>query len=311
MLVFYTIWFLLFASSLFPEEAKDCARCHGMETLAARTQGGGVRSFFIHPGKFDDSYHKELKCTECHSKGLEIYPHRSEALPSADCLHCHGEKKDFWDKTEEKKALLSKMKDIETEYRVSIHSESNVKCETCHNPHEFNLDLEREKGLDHLIKTENELCLNCHLEPRKWKSFRKEDAEPKDYRHPFVVHAWLPSRELHWEKVRCLDCHSSYSGTNLSHHIQKKEKAVRDCKSCHSNDSILKDKLYKMALRQEKNKSGLMNTMLWNEAYIIGATRNFYLDLLSSLSFGLGFLVMAFHGFMRYKTSKRMEGKSE
>jgi predicted CXXCH cytochrome family protein len=279
---------------------EGCARCHGMKTLAVRLPGEGVRSFYIHPEKFQTSYHRELKCTECHSNEYNAYPHADLPALSSDCLHCHQE---TWRDQETTEGIqkLKSQKDISLEFKRSIHFDTKMKCETCHNPHEFNLEHERQKGLRNLIQIQNNLCLQCHKNPRQLDLYRKEPKDNYSYRPLELVHSWLPSRELHWQKLRCIDCHSSYGDSNLSHHIVKKEEAVRDCSKCHSNDSILKDKLYKLYSREEKDRKGFLNAVIWNESYIIGATRNLYLDIISTSSFILGLFAMFFHAGFRYR----------
>jgi hypothetical protein len=312
--------FVFLATGLICDENKECFRCHKMESLSELQPDGSIRSFHISEKHFQISNHSKLSCSECHETGYKQYPHTAEeAVRSTDCNSCHKDHHlfDFSNtncetqpaggcRTQEKKELIAKIDSIVTEFENSTHFKNakSIHCFTCHNPHTFNKEEEKKAGLKNFISLENDVCLSCHTNKTKYTSYQKPDSK-KEWKELAWVHEWIPSRELHWQNVRCLDCHSSYQNTNLSHHILPSEDAVRNCNSCHTDKSILNDKLYKLYSQQEKERYGMINSILWNQAYIIGATRNVWLDGISSLSFAGGLFAMCVHAFFRYRANRK------
>jgi NAD-dependent SIR2 family protein deacetylase len=144
------------------------------------------------------------------------------------------------------------------------------------------------------------MCLNCHQTGDSEGILINADVPPVEFSHE-----WLPERDLHWNKVRCVDCHTSYEGKNLAHNIMPKEKAVKNCESCHSKNSILMTKLYKFEHKESREKMGFINGVLLSEAYVIGSTRNKIMDNASFLIFGLAFFGIAVHGFIRFMSNKK------
>ena len=101
-----------------------------------------------------------------------------------------------------------------------------------------------------------------------------------------IAHSWLPARENHWEHVRCLDCHTSYDPPNRSHFVMQKDRAVRDCESCHTGNTLLARKLYLQDDGIAGDRAGFINAAVFNDSYVIGATRNIWLDLIGALMVG-------------------------
>jgi len=58
--------------------------------------------------------------------------------------------------------------------------------------------------------------------------------------------------------------------------------------------------LYKFQIREKRNKLGFFNASILSESYIIGANRNYYLNVVSIVIFGLVFTGVLFHGLLRF-----------
>jgi formate-dependent nitrite reductase cytochrome c552 subunit len=86
--------------------------------------------------------------------------------------------------------------------------------------------------------------------------------------------------DLHTTAARCVDCHTEGKEETI-HRILPAARAQRDCVQCHSRDSLLLRKLYKHAADKERSEGGLVNSVIYNEAYLIGATKYEWLDKLS------------------------------
>jgi len=87
----------------------------------------------------------------------------------------------------------------------------------------------------------------------------------------------------------------------VAHDILPKEKAVKNCVECHSTNTMLTSKLYKYQNIEERKNRGTFNAVLLNQAYVIGANRNIYLNIVSAIIFGLSLLGVAIHVFFRIK----------
>jgi hypothetical protein len=99
------------------------------------------------------------------------------------------------------------------------------------------------------------------------------------------VHNWLPNQELHFQHVRCIECHTEVvDGLNISHNIQEKAKAVKNCVECHSANSRLKSSLYKYQNLQKRNDDE-NGEAIGQASYVIGTHQNPVLKLISILVF--------------------------
>ncbi|MDQ1264869.1 MAG: hypothetical protein QG635_18, partial [Bacteroidota bacterium] len=109
-----------------------------------------------------------------------------------------------------------------------------------------------------------------------------------------------PNISKHWETVRCVDCHSSYTPPNLSHNILPPEKTIKKCEECHSKNSLLMSKLYKHEKKLSREKFGFINGTILSDAYVIGTTRNLLLDSLSVILFIAVLAGIGLHAFLRW-----------
>jgi hypothetical protein len=114
------------------------------------------------------------------------------------------------------------------------------------------------------------------------------------------VHNWLPNQELHFDNVRCLECHTQVQDSLMvSHNILSKDQALRRCNDCHSANSMLKASLYKYENLQARSEEGKVGTVLTNQAYIIGANQSPTLKWLSYVIFFLAIGGICIHLFFR------------
>jgi hypothetical protein len=255
-----------------------CLRCHGWETMGVRRLDGSIRSLGLEVALFDSSAHHELTCVTCHeTKGLQRFPHASFSGKLGDCTSCHTGLDSV--------ATDLRFGEIAGEFQHSVHVQRLNKggvdafsCFTCHDPHTFRLIGDPSLST---IETQNGICLKCHADNDRFARYSARDLPDLD-----AAHVWLPKRDLHWEHVRCLDCHTSYDAPNRSHLILPKEKAVKQCEDCHKRNSLLLQKLYVHRRTGERERAGFMNAALFNDSYVIGATRNTWLDLFGLIAIG-------------------------
>ncbi|MBF0125601.1 MAG: cytochrome c3 family protein [Magnetococcales bacterium] len=277
------------------EKDAQCMRCHGMSTLAYQNPAtGGLRNLSIDAKALAHSDHKDLSCRECHGPGFEAYPHFKEASQERlECLGCHEKSHSF------PKELFES---IERSFNRSVHFQTmqdDFTCFSCHDPHNFRaLSGQSGEHLADVVARDNGVCLRCHDSPEgiRGKTGRLFSTLSQ-------THAWLPEANRHWGSVRCVECHTS-GERERSHFILGKDYAVRKCESCHSRDSMLIAKLYRHRNREERRTAGFIHSVVMNDSYIIGMTRNQWLDW-----GGIGLVVLTLagvggHGLARYLVSR-------
>jgi predicted CXXCH cytochrome family protein len=210
-----------------------------------------------------------------------------EEKPS--CMDCHGGDDTYAD---------YHFEEIEVEFYESVHSTKHSEdftCYMCHNPHSYKISARTNENLKEVIIYDNNICLSCHADIDKYQLIT-------DKQNPSILqkHDWLPNQALHFASVRCIECHSKTNDSILvAHLIQPKELAVKNCVECHSQNSILQASLYKFRAAEGRNKFGFLNPLLMDNSYIIGANRNYYLNVISIFVYGLTLLVILIHTFLR------------
>jgi nitrate reductase cytochrome c-type subunit len=276
-----------------------CLQCHGEKkyklynsdssSFVIRTiseYGYIDKNLFYH----DRSVHRDFSCFDCHAEGYNTFPHpvdlRFEYINQ--CIDCHG--------GDEKYAKFN-FESIEAEYMESIHHgtlEEKFSCWSCHNPHGYVVHARNDKDILEVVQYNNNVCLSCHANVDKFSLLTE---------HKLIEvvpnHDWLPNQELHFKQVRCIDCHTKISETSMvAHLIQGKELAVHNCEECHSQNSRLMSTLYKFRVK-ERREQGFLNSVITNQAYIIGANRNVILNQISLGAFFLLIGVLFIHFIFR------------
>ncbi len=267
-----------------------------MSTLGYKDpESGMLKNLSVIPENFYNSNHKNIECIECHSPDFRSFPHpanlKSENLY---CLNCHQDNP---------KLFKYSFKTIEKDFKQSIHYikfGNKFTCFNCHDPHSFKISARINTEIKKTVLYDNHICLECHNNKTRTASFTDEVIPDLN-----TAHDWLPHKDLHWKFVRCIDCHTQLSSAGVSHKILPKEKALKDCVGCHSANSILVQSLYRFQTKEERNKEGFINAVILNNSYVIGATRNYYLNLLSFIIFGLMIIALTLHGFLRWNSKKK------
>ena len=142
------------------------------------------------------------------------------------------------------------------------------------------------------------MCLQCHGSDEVFAQMSKEPRPDLAEKHE-----WLPNNSLHWAAVRCVECHTPVPKKVLSHEILNAEKAEKNCVACHSTDSTLRVRLYKHLVKEERNTAGFVNSVILNEAYVIGATRNVFLDIAFGIIMAVVIAGIGFHSILRILAS--------
>ena len=276
-----------------PEDLKNiqdsnakCLECHSEDGFDALERQGvdkdKLRDHLVDFGVYSDSSHGRVECKACHVKGFEDFPHADDDKKQINwCDECH----------------TRKFLRIEMQFDESVHAKEGVKdkftCSTCHDPHVFQAAKYMNAPRD-VVRQDNDFCLDCHGSDQGFAQVSKE-ARPDLEKN----HEWLPNRPLHWNAVRCVECHTPVSKKVMSHEILPAEKAEKRCVACHSADSTLRLRLYKHLVSEERSKVGFINSVILNEAYVVGATRNVYLDMAFGIVAALVIGGIGFHTVLR------------
>ena len=282
----------------YAEDNHQCFKCHGDKTYhyynenLERTIKERMNPYFVIDSvEYYESNHWNFSCTDCHSYDYTTFPHpgelRMEERPN--CLLCHGGDDTYADYQFEK---------IEEEFQKSVHSTKHSEeftCWMCHNPHSYKINARTNDKVLKTIEYDNSICLSCHADINKYQLM-------SDITNPnlLVKHEWLPNQALHFLNVRCIECHAEIKGDMMiAHNVQPKEKAVKLCVECHSSNSLLLASLYKHQVQERRSKFGFVNASILNNSYIIGANRNYYLNVISLVLFGMVIIGIGIHATLR------------
>lgn len=289
------------ATKITPEEAErirksndQCLACHSEAGLHALSRPdvnkAELAGRMVDPEAFRQSNHANVECVACHVSGFKEFPHAEKAKKQINwCDECHT------------RQFLR----IEDQFLKSVHAKKAKEqpgaftCVTCHDPHVF-LKASHFSTTRQAVKQDNAMCLQCHASDQRFAQLSKDPRPNLD-----KIHDWLPNTPLHWAAVRCVECHTPVSQSILSHEILPAEKAEKNCVACHSANSTLRVRLYRHLVEQERETAGFINSVILNEAYVIGATRNRYLDLAFGLAAAVTVGGIALHGLARFLAGLR------
>ena len=278
-------------------------------------------SCHLHNMAYDNQYTKALVNYEKSVHGSALIKGNKNA---AVCVDCHGVHKlqksskpdSKINRTNVPNVCGSCHKDVNKEYMASIHGKALAKgnvdaptCSHCHGEHNIQnvpdiphkVFADSKMNFNTVVNNKMVYCLGCHSDETFSKKYNLATFQK--------AHDWMPAQESHWKNVRCVDCHSSQEPPNLAHNILAPQKAVKKCEECHAMNSILMNTLYKHQMELARQKYGFINGMILNDAYVIGTTRNIYLNMASVAIFGLTLLGIFGHAGIRYISNKRRRNK--
>jgi hypothetical protein len=292
--------------SPFAADNERCLKCHGQgkyeynnETLKRQVKALMCSERIVKREEFYNSNHKSFSCTDCHSEQYTKFPHSGDLRmeQKLNCIDCHGGDEKF---------AQYHFEEIDSEYLKSTHYKlepDGFSCWKCHNPHSYKINIRNSTNIKETVLYDNNICLNCHANFDRFQLLtdRKEIDILK-------THKWLPNQAVHFQNVRCIECHTRVNDSILvSHFIRPKEQAVRLCNECHSRNSLMMSSLYKFRSKELRHNNGFVNGIILNESYVIGANRNSYLNVISLIIFFGLILVISIHIFFRTKKSKKAQ----
>jgi len=271
------------------EDNLSCFRCHGTDRIDNDSQKIVMKKKnVLDTLLYYSSVHGSFRCLDCHAEEYGQYPHPVSLSDETflSCLDCHGGNK---------KTAAYHFEQIAEAFDKSVHAEKggeDFTCWKCHSPHAYvnymrNAD---SVGFAVAIREDNAMCLKCHDTMHDGSSGNTLAR----------MHKWLPNQSLHFLHVRCLDCHAEVPDTiRVSHHIFPAAMAVRNCVACHQVNSRLLETLYKYHRSLHRQQKGFYNPEILKNSYVIGANRNYLLNLISVIIFGVALLGMVVHFFIR------------
>jgi predicted CXXCH cytochrome family protein len=289
--------------SPFEADNDRCLKCHGQlkykytnESLGKEVTGMMCENRVIKRGDFYSSNHKSFSCTDCHSEEYVTFPHSGQLRMEQkfNCLDCHG--------GDEKYAQYH-FEQIDTAYQKSTHfklEEEGFTCWSCHDPHTYKLTARNRNNLSATIAYDNAICLSCHSDFNRYQLLTE-----KSEINLLQKHEWLPNQASHFSSVRCIECHTPITDSLLiSHQILPKDKAVRRCNECHSQNSLLMASLYKFESKA-KRRDGFFNGVILNQSYVIGANRNEYLNIVSVVILIFTLAIICIHILLRMRSKRQ------
>lgn len=239
----------------------------------------------IDPAQFAKSVHGTLDCTTCHTAGFDKFPHTGSSAQMPDCIGCHS-------------GAVSPAIDfdkIAQEVKASIHVkllDPAFRCTNCHSPHYFIPASQMTNQAEALVAS-NKSCLGCHA------AGDTPSGKQLAFKNLAEKHRVFPNWELHIQHNACVACHTP-AGQETEHLILPKSEALKNCSECHTRNSLLVTRLYIHLALKERAENGWVNAILFNNAYVTGATRNRWLDWITFLLTALVLLAVAAHGAGRW-----------
>ena len=281
----------------------DCLKCHSQQTYTFHNDLMDTEEkrlmnpyFILDTIALRQGVHQNFDCTDCHSYDYMTYPHAANLKlePLMTCLDCHGGDESYAKYEFEK---------IDEDVKKSIHHEvygDAFTCSKCHSQHTYTTTARNSNSIAEIVEYSNNMCLSCHNDMKRFQLVAgSENPELVD------VHSWLPNQELHFEHVRCIECHTAVEDSLMvSHNILSKDNAVRRCAECHSSNSLLTASLYKYQNLQERSEDGNVFGVLSNENYVIGSHQIPFLKTLSLIIFFATMGGIIVHGIFRIKIKK-------
>ncbi len=301
ILLFYFISGTLFAQEDEFAAEHQCLKCHSKATFSFHNElmDSEMRRlmnpyFILDTIGMANGVHHNFDCTDCHSFEYTTYPHEANIKlePMATCIDCHGGDETY---------ASFQFDRIAEETEKSVHHQAYgdaFTCSKCHDQHTYTPIARTSTNVKEIVQLSNKMCLSCHNNMEKFQLVSgRENPELVQ------VHNWLPNQQLHFQHVRCIECHTEVTDSLMvSHNILKKENAVRKCVECHTADSRLKASLYKYENLQARAADGSVNTLLVNESYMIGAQQSPLLNLFSIIVFLATLVGIGVHlGFRIFK----------
>lgn len=274
-----------------------CLACHAVRALKNPPNPDidltKLRRVVLDPEAFGNSAHGRLACTKCHTEGYTEQPHATDANQmTATCSDCHSKKTNI----------------IEPEFERSVHARNLseiITCLTCHDPHLMR-SVANLATPARIVTQHNRVCLGCHDSD---ETFAKYAPERKTRPPIDEIHSWLPNARLHWQAVRCIECHTPPGKDVASHEIVSRDKAEKKCVACHSADSTLNARLYRYLAKEEQRKYGFLNSAILGNSYVIGATRHPLIDSLVIAAMALTLVGVLVHGLLRFIAYRSRKGK--
>ncbi len=279
-------------------ENSVCFNCHGGSTYSYynenldRNVTKRMNPYFqIDSVLYYEQNHSSFECIDCHAYDYKSFPHDNELQMEVkpDCLDCHEG---------DDGTLGYNFELIYDEFHESVHSTKHSEeftCWMCHNPHSYKINARNNENISETVVYDNNICLSCHADINKYQLITSK-------KNPNVIdmHDWLPNQIAHFAHVRCIECHALNSDNILiAHQVKPKNEAVKKCVECHSSNSILMASLYKFQAEEKRNKFGFFNAATLGDSYIIGANRNYYLNVISGVIFGIIIFFIIIHAILR------------
>lgn len=279
-------------------ENHQCLRCHSNQSYSFHndlmdTEDKRLMNpyYVLDTVALKNGVHSVFDCIDCHSYEYTTYPHAANLKlePLATCLDCHGGDESF---------ATYQFERVQEEFQKSVHYEAYgdvFTCAKCHSQHTYTPTARTSDNVMEIVSYSNQMCLSCHNDMKRYQLVSGK-ANPEIV----AIHEWLPNQELHFDHVRCIECHTQVvDSLMVSHNILKKEFAVRNCVECHSENSKLKASLYKYQNLQQRAEGEGVFGVLSNESYVIGTHQLPLLKMLSIVIFLMTLAGVVVHTIFR------------
>lgn len=150
------------------EDDEGCLMCHKYPRMARVTEDGALRSYYVMPGTFSNTVHRNVPCRDCHNYIKEL-PHRKVETGVTCNTECHSIKNPATGKPFSHKGIYDA-------YASSVHGRKKIAdgaeadkpyCVACHTNPLYNPA--EEAPPQHII----DRCVSCHEDTEFAKQWYK------------------------------------------------------------------------------------------------------------------------------------------
>ena len=219
----------------------------------------------IDPRAFARSVHGGLDCTVCHTDGVSKFPHASNPAAMPDCIDCHAGTDVSGHRLRQdrigsaRRAFTSSMVD------------PAFRCTNCHSPHYFIPASQHDECGASRFWCSIKPCLGCHA---AGDTAAATNAAFKRSRKSIGC---FPIGSCTFSAMRASNATLRAANRRCISFFPSR-RPFRNCATCHAKNSLMVTKLYTHLALKERAEHGWVNAMLFNNAYLTGATRNQWLD---------------------------------
>lgn len=329
---------LIGCSTALAMESEDCLACHSDAEMVGD-------DFTINETEFDTTAHAEIGCTGCHESVTDDHPDDGVAPSKASCADCHDEVSEEYAASVH--ASNAECADCHNPHKVKSATkvagfDMNGQCSGCHETEEM-VDTHDQWLPQAGLHIEALPCITCHTGSENYVITLYLITRDSNNRYGNFAPASLEALskiaggksiqslvdtnadgQISLDELRAFNSNPKYATIRLWG-MMTPEKATHsyqildnrwDCTYCHASGTEAMQVSYVAFPEQDGSyarlqveKGAILDILNGTpDFYMMGATRNFWLNIVGLLIICGGLVMPVFHGTLRFFTRKNRQG---